>query len=78
MKWTEYSPPFALHVKGKFTERKVDQDTGMPDPQLIVADCEICKAHWQGSCMTGNVRNWIHKFGLIHIHRDPFATEKKT
>lgn len=66
-----YSPPFALHVKGGWEAREADS-IGQPAPQKIFAYCENCKADWQTTCTTGNVKSWIHKFALTHLHRDPF------
>ena len=67
-----YTPNFALHVRGGWEAREADS-IGAPAPQKIFAVCDKCNTEWQTTCTTGNVRSWINKFALAHLHRDPFA-----
>lgn len=76
--WFNYSPDWAPHVKGRYEERFVDQETSLPDPQHIEARCEHpdCAGKdtlWKGTCMSGSVRTWINKYALAHLHRDPLV-----
>lgn len=68
--WVEWSPRFAPHVKGKYTERTFDLDH-RPEPQRFEAHCTHCGQKWGGPCMTGAVKSHIARFAAMHLHRDP-------
>lgn len=70
--FVEYRPPHAPHVRGSYNERTVDLD-GMPEEQDVHAVCEVCQATFQRKCASGNVRAWIARFGVVHLHRDPLG-----
>jgi peptide methionine sulfoxide reductase MsrB len=44
----------------------------MFEAQRIEIHCGRCGAHWVAMCSTGNVRSHIARFGVVHLHRDPF------
>ncbi len=75
-KWIEWSPPWALHVKGKYTEREVRPD-GLPEEQRVVMHCTVCGDAWQTGCTSGSVRQHIQRFAFVHIHRDALAVPAK-
>jgi hypothetical protein len=64
------------HVVGKFTAREVDLETGRVEPQKWTAECTVCGAHFEGWCDSGQVKRHIQRFGVVHLHRDPFAPPK--
>ncbi len=64
-----YSPPWASHVTGTFTERVHDED-GNPEPQIIEMACSKCEATWKTECLSGAVRRHIQNFAAAHAHRD--------
>ena len=65
----EWSPPWALHVKGWYHERAfVD---GIPEEAPVGATCEKCGESFQRKCMSGLMRNWIATFARQHLHRGP-------
>lgn len=65
-----YSPDWAPHVVGTFPSREVDPETGRAEPQLIVMRCGRCFAEHRHHCTTGNVRSWINRFAIVHLHQD--------
>lgn len=70
--WIDYSPPWAPHVKGRYTERTVDPETRQPTEQRYVVKCEKCGAQWgPTTCLSGMVRQHIVNFAIAHPHRDP-------
>lgn len=74
--WIEWSPNNVPHVVGRYTERVVDLETGLPDPQDFEVVCRTCVARWKGSCSSGSVRLHIQKFAARHQHRDPLAAPR--
>ncbi|GAC1459817.1 MAG: hypothetical protein PVSMB8_15250 [Vulcanimicrobiaceae bacterium] len=71
-----YTPAWATHVTGKYTERTINAD-GMPEEQRIEATCSTCGATWKGGCLTGMVREHIARFAYVHLHRDPLEDAKE-
>jgi hypothetical protein len=73
--WITWSPPWAKHVKGKYT-RRVRGDEGFCEPQKITMECthvddgRACGARWQTVCNSGNVRRHINNFAIAHAHKD--------
>lgn len=74
--WIEWSPPWAPHVKGKYTKR-VRGDDGFCEPQRVQMACihrgesgKVCGATWQTVCSTGNVRRHINTFAKVHAHKE--------
>jgi len=66
----EFRPQFAPHVSGRFAERTFDH-RGLPNSQLWTAYCERCGDAKQGSCDSGQVRQHIQRFAMVHLHKDP-------
>lgn len=66
-----YSPTFAPHVKGGWEARESDA-IGFPAPQKIYCVCTKCNTRYQTTCTTGQVKTWVHRFAIVHLHRDPF------
>ncbi len=64
-----YSPPWAPHVTSTFPEREIED--GKIVPMRIDMECTLCKATWRHTCETGAVHQWVQKFALQHVHRDP-------
>jgi hypothetical protein len=73
--WIEWSPPWAPHVKGRYTS-KVRGDEGFCEPQRVTMVCthrengQLCGATWQTVCASGNVRGHINNFAKVHAHKD--------
>lgn len=65
-----YSPPWAPHVTSTFPEREIDDD-GVLVPMRIDMTCTLCNEAWRHTCETGAVHQWVQKFALQHVHRDP-------
>lgn len=74
--WVAWSPRFAPHVEGRYSERVLDED-GLPEPQRVECTCTKCGAKWQTDCSSGQVRGHIAKFGVVHAHSDPIGTAPK-
>lgn len=74
--WIEWSPRFAGHVRGRYTRRTFDED-GLAEEQKVEATCGVCGTWYQRTCSSGQVRQHIAKFGVIHAHRDPLAPLKR-
>lgn len=72
-----WSPPWATHVKGYWTERETDPDTKLPLPQDIYMCCEHCKGEFNTTCSTGSIKTHITRFGWIHLHKDAFDPSYK-
>lgn len=75
-KWIQWSPPWAPHVKGRYTE-KCRGDQGFCEPQRVTMLCafkhedgSVCGATWQTVCASGNVRGHINNFAKAHDHKD--------
>lgn len=73
----QWSPAWAPHVLGSYTERVRDPGTGLCEPQHITmlcgfrhADGKVCGAAWQTTCATGNVRGHINRFAQVHAHKE--------
>jgi hypothetical protein len=64
------------HVRGRFTLREVDPETGTAEPQKWEAVCEQCGVRFQGLCESGQVRRHIQRFSVLHLHRDPLAAPR--
>jgi hypothetical protein len=74
--WVEWNPGFARHVRGRYTVRVFDPETGLPEPQRIEVRCLLCGDTWQGTCLSGQVRTHIARFGAVHAHRDPLEASR--
>lgn len=74
----EWSPPWAKHVKGTYTPRKVTPQGELEEPAVVSAKCSVCGAEYgPRKCDTGLVRNHIANFALAHAHRDHFNPKGK-
>ena len=72
MRWVDFRPPWATHVHGRHTLREIDPETGRPEEQYYEATCEKCGCRWGPlPCNTGQVRQHIAKFAIVHLHREP-------
>ncbi len=69
--WIEWRPTNVPNVVGFYTERTLDPETGMPEPQEFRVACETCQAVWKSTCTSGIVRRHIQQFAARHQHRDP-------
>lgn len=69
-----WSPDWATHVRGQWTERTVTDD-GYPEPQDVVMYCSICEGTYQTKCTTGSVKQHVLRFARVHLHADPFSKE---
>jgi hypothetical protein len=69
-----YSPPWCPHVVGEFPDRVVDPATGEHEPQVVRLRCAVCGDQHQVTCTTGAVRQWVLRYGTVHLHRDPLQT----
>jgi|HubBroStandDraft_3_1064219.scaffolds.fasta_scaffold00013_46 hypothetical protein len=79
-----YRSPVAPHVYGVFGER--DEDTGQ---QTVDITCEVCAAHckchdvctcpahWHTVCTSGQPRQHVSRFALVHLHRDAMASSSR-
>ena len=67
-KWVAHTVPFAPNVTGRFTERTFDED-GIPEEQDVEATCSNCGAVFKRKCTSGMVRQLIHTFATVHLHR---------
>jgi hypothetical protein len=74
--WETWDPPWAPHVRGRYTARVWDPASGMFEDQRVVADCAACGAHWEGHCASGNVRAHVDTFARVHTHRDALAAPR--
>ena len=79
-RWLEWSPSNVPHVKGRYTERVIDQVTGLPEPQRFEVVCQYvdaagkpCGQAWKGDCSSGLVRRHVQAFAARHTHADPLA-----
>lgn len=81
-----YSPPWCTHVVGTYPAReyeKNDDGTQTLVPMRIDMVCnhvdpktnKRCGATWRHTCNTGAVHQWIQKFALQHVHRDPMRVK---
>lgn len=70
--WVAYSPRFAPHVKGSYSPRTVDEETGLREPQSVRATCEVCGAEYGPiECASGRVRQRVDTWAAVdHLHRD--------
>jgi hypothetical protein len=64
-----YSPIWAPHVTSDFPERTFEGGTLVP--MKIVMKCTLCGDVQQRMCPSGAVHQWVQKFALVHVHRDP-------
>lgn len=69
----KYSPHWAPHVDGSYTERVLDPETGAPEKQWVHARCGICGEEMRRPCDSGRVRMHVANFALLHLHRDPLS-----
>jgi len=69
--WSEWIPPNAPHVIGKYSDRTYGPNG--PDPQKVKVDCRTCGEHWETDCDSGRVKEHISRFASQHLHRDPLA-----
>ncbi|MGA7120384.1 MAG: hypothetical protein WBY94_09820 [Polyangiaceae bacterium] len=72
----EWSPNYAPHVKGHYEDREIGPD-GEPEEAEVGAECGICGAAFKRKCKSGLMREWISRFAIAHLHRDPLSTPKK-
>jgi len=68
-----YRPDFAPHVMGEIEPRSWDQEDGRWEDQRVEARCEKCGATLRAVCRSGKPRQWVVKFALVHLHRDPLS-----
>lgn len=71
--WEPWSPPWAPHVKGRYTRRVWDAVEKKHDPQRVEARCEFVGCggvYGPTSCDSGRVRDHIDTFATNHLHRD--------
>jgi hypothetical protein len=74
VRWITFSPRWAPHVVGEYTDRKLDPATGKPSGQTWKVRCGKCGATFGPlACDTGMVRSHIGKFAVLHNHSDPLA-----
>ncbi len=66
-----YSPPWAPHVTSSFPEKSFDED-GNLEPVHVTMSCSLCGDSYKHLCERGAPQQWVQKFALVHIHRDPF------
>lgn len=69
-----YSPPWAPHVTGSYGEREFEEandGTMQLVPIRIDMSCSLCNATHRHVCPSGAVHQWIQRFALAHVHRDP-------
>ena len=66
----EYRPRWAPHVVGRYGEREHDRETGEPEPQRVRMECERCGDTHQVECRSGQPREHVAKFAILHLHRD--------
>ena len=77
-----WSPEWCKHAVGEYDMPRTFNDDGLPEPQYIVMHCEHpdCankpRPHYRIPCTSGNVRQHIAKFALVHLHRDPMQGAK--
>lgn len=75
----EWRPPFATHVAGWYFDREVGED-GLPEEAEVGAECEHAECArepehrrtFRRRCASGNMRGWIARFAMIHMHKDHF------
>lgn len=70
--YVEYSLHWSPHVKGRYTERTVDED-GIPEEQKVEAFCQVCNTMFRRTCSSGMVRQHIAMFAQVHVHRNPLS-----
>lgn len=74
--WIDWSPAWAPHIKGRYTARIRDPESGRSEPQKVTMRCThegeggVCGATWQTVCASGNVRVHINNFAKAHAHKD--------
>lgn len=73
----EFVPKWALHIKGWYEKREVDEETLEVYEAPVGAECTICGVKFQRMCASGLFRTHIANFALVHAHKDPFAEVKK-
>jgi hypothetical protein len=71
-----YSPIWAPHVRGEWTERTYDED-GLPEEQSVTIVCGECKGVHRMKCTSGLAREHVQRFARAHLHRDPMSNAKK-
>lgn len=74
---SSYTPPWAPHVTSRFPEKKVDEETGQLEPMHVEMHCSLCDTSYKHLCERGAPQQWVQKFALVHVHRDPFPTPPK-
>ena len=69
--WSEWRPPYAPHVLGRWTQRVFDDD-GLPEEQKVVVRCEFpgCGGVFERACTSGLVQQHVQRFAIVHLHRD--------
>ena len=69
--WIKFSPAWAPHVHGEYTERVVDPETNQFQEQVWKVVCTICKSSWGPvKCQSGLTRKHIATFAVSHMHRN--------
>jgi hypothetical protein len=71
---TEYRPRFAPHVVGTYGSRF--DEAGEPQEQRIRMECthRSCGEVQFRTCLSGQPRDHVTRFAILHLHRDPFDT----
>lgn len=72
-----YSPLWAPHVTSDFPHKTVDED-GRVEPMKVNMRCSLCGESFQYTCDSGAPQQHVQKFGLLHLHRDPFKAGPQT
>lgn len=75
-RWEEWSPEYAPHVRGRYTERVWDPVLRAHEEQRVEARCEVCGQEWKGWCTSGHVRDKVATFARLHLHRDPLEAPR--
>lgn len=64
---SDYSPPFAPHVRGSHPDVARDPETGAPEPLKVELHCAGCGAREARPCDLGRPRALVHAFALAHL-----------
>ena len=82
-RWKEkWIPPWAPHVVGEYDMPREFREDGLPEAQWVEMTCTHAecasrpKPHYRVPCTSGNVRQHVARFALVHMHKDPFEGGK--
>ena len=68
---TEFRPQWAPHVVGTFAPPEFDRVRGVYEDLKVKLYCESCGGRAVATCNSGQPREHVNKFALVHLHRDP-------